>query len=125
MRKTIRTSHHLSQLPSVDPDHAETPPGRIKGATITSWRGPPEVDLTSLFARSATGVTVSGALGGAKGGAKGGVKGGVKEDHEGDASGKPAQAAEPSSAAAKTVSLSDGTQITFATATGSIATQNI
>lgn len=36
-------------------------PLRVPGATITAWNGAPPVDLTKLFAPSASGPTVNGA----------------------------------------------------------------
>ncbi|HBK06682.1 MAG TPA: hypothetical protein DDZ81_12565 [Acetobacteraceae bacterium] len=40
-------------------------PRGVPGATITSWQGPCEIDLTALFARPTTGASVAGAAGGA------------------------------------------------------------
>jgi len=97
MGKATRTSRRNSATQSGNPDEPEALPGRIKGATITSWRGPPRVDLEALFAKPATGATVGGSGGTGPGG-------------------PPAERDEASGAKAKTVSLSDGTQITFATA---------
>jgi hypothetical protein len=65
----------------------DTRPRCIPGATITSWHGSLDVDLSALFAKPRNGATVAGA-------------GSAESPHtERD-----------------TVSLSDGTQITFATA---------
>ena len=71
-------------------DLTDARPGRIQGATITSWNGPPEIDLAALFARPTGEATIAG--------------GGQRIE--------PIEAAPPSG----TVHLADGTQITFATA---------
>lgn len=75
--------------PEPDPEWDDAAPGRIHGATITSWNGPPTVDLAELFARAPAGVSVGGS----------------------SRSSPPA----PSNTAAprQTVCLSDGTEITF------------
>jgi hypothetical protein len=99
----------ISKAKLARPDRAETyvefidsGPGRVPGSTITSWPGPPVIDLTALFARppsggpsesspaSPLGTTISGAMAGRA----------ARRKHHGTT----------------TVSLSDGTQITFATA---------
>jgi hypothetical protein len=76
-----------------DAELTDRGPRHIQGATITSWSGRPHVDLAELFSRStpreSSGETVSGAM-----------------------TGKPRPAGDP---AFGTVSLSDGTKITFAT----------
>jgi hypothetical protein len=72
-------------------DLSDARPGRIQGATITSWTGPPEIDLGALFAKPAGDATVGG--------------GGQRIE--------PIEAVQSGSG---TVRLSDGTQITFATA---------
>ncbi len=88
MRKASRT---LGPYPHAhDAELKDARPGRIHGATITSWNGPPEVDLAALFAGS-SGTTVSG-------------------------SGQPNDPMESAVPEAGVVRLSDGTQITFATA---------
>jgi hypothetical protein len=65
-------------------------PGRIHGATITSWNGPPEIDLASLFAHTPSGVSIGGSA----------------------RTPNPMQTQAPARPA--TVCLSDGTEITFA-----------
>jgi hypothetical protein len=84
-----------SRITSVGPPEIllyDANPGRIHGATITSWNGPPEIDLASLFANSPSKVSVSG-------------------------SGQQPQFTSASETShSKTVRLSDGTRIIFATA---------
>jgi hypothetical protein len=74
----------------LDAGLVDTRPRRIPGATITSGPGVPDIDLNAFFARSVSGVTVTGA-----------------------APVMPVSANRPIEG---TVSLSDGTRITFATA---------
>lgn len=62
---------------------------RIPGATITSWPGSTDIDLAAFFARTASDTTVTGAV--------------------------PGKADSPGRTAQGTVSLSDGTRVTFAT----------
>jgi hypothetical protein len=59
-------------------------PRRIPGATITSWHGSPEIDLGAMFEQWANGPTVAGAA-----------------------------ETRPNRRPKDTVSLSDGTRITF------------
>ena len=66
-------------------------PGRLHGATITSWNGPPEINLTAFFARCPMGTSV----------------GGSDRRAQPDAPGKRQTP--------QTVALSDGTEITFLT----------
>lgn len=73
-----------------DMDVEDTGPGRISGARITPWNGPPQVDLVSLFAKDSTGTTVSGG------------------------GGTPPSASEQPVPPPTVVCLSDGTEITFA-----------
>jgi hypothetical protein len=65
-------------------DPADARPRRIPGATITSWHGSPEIDLGALFGVQVNGPTVTGAA--------------------------PAKMDRPLTG---TVSMSDGTSITF------------
>ncbi len=74
-----------------DADGGNSRPGRIHGATITSWNGPPEVDLLALFAKPAGDATVGGG-------------------------GRRIEPMDSRQLSAGTVRLSDGTQITFTTA---------
>jgi hypothetical protein len=67
-------------------------PRGVPGATITSWPGSLDIDLDRLFARREAGASVSGAGSG------------------------PATEAAMAHPVEATVSLSDGTRITFATA---------
>jgi hypothetical protein len=68
-----------------DTERSDPRPRRIPGATITSWHGSLEVDLDALFARISRGPSVGGAA-----------------------------IAPDTGSAPVTVSMSDGTQITFA-----------
>lgn len=86
-RSQINNPHGLDDRHLGGDEHSSSRPRRIPGATITAWHGSPEVDLSVLFARPALGATVAGSA--------------------------PAKADRRSGA---TVSLSDGTRITFATA---------
>lgn len=64
MRKLTQTMRarddHDAQAATRD-DHR---PRGVRGATITSWQGLPDIDLTSLFAQGGTGASVVGAGGG-------------------------------------------------------------
>ena len=89
----MRRTNTIRQTPA---DHVaaeldDSRPGRIRGATITSWNGPPEIDLAALFARPSGEASVTG-------------------------SGRATDTTDPNPVAPGTVRLSDGTQITFATA---------
>jgi hypothetical protein len=77
----------------MDAELTDTGQRRIQGATITSWSERPNFDLTALFARSESRLTPGETLGGAMGGRT--------------ISAKPSDAG--------TISLSDGTKISFAT----------
>jgi hypothetical protein len=85
MRKLSTTRLNKSQQDALDAERADTGPGRIHGATITSWHGTPEIDLDALFARAPLGATVAGGA-----------------------------CDEPARYVSSTVALSDGTRITFA-----------
>lgn len=91
MRKISRTRSSNLDRNSLDKDLGDTRPRGISGATITSWPGTLDVDFDVLFARRASKATITGAV-----------------------TLEPAIVAHPPAA---TVSLSDGTHITFATAT--------
>jgi hypothetical protein len=88
MRKISKTRSSNRERNTFDADLVDKGQGRIPGATITSWPAP-DIDLDAFFARSGPGATVTGA-----------------------APGEVARADRP---AEGTVSLSDGTRITFAT----------
>lgn len=89
MRKISKTRSARHDRYALEVELPDTRPRRIQGATITSWSGPPDIDLTALFARPASGVTVTGAA-----------------PDGGSQKGCPPEG---------TVSLSDGTRIKFAT----------
>jgi hypothetical protein len=94
MRKISKTrSSNLDRI-EMDTDPGDTRPLRIPGATITSWAGSLDIDLDNLFARPPPGATVAGAV-----------------------SAKVTETGEPPVGRLnrRTVSLSDGTRITFAT----------
>ena len=86
MRKISKTRSMSSENSGFDAERSDTRPRRIHGATITSWSGPVEVDLDALFARPCREATVAGAP--------------AKPDSHADKN---------------TISLSDGTEITFST----------
>ena len=89
---------------SVDPPGLELedePPGRIPGATIKSWNGPPDIDLAAFFAGSHAGETVTGSRR------------------------RPPSPDARTAAARKTVCLSDGTEITFAATEQTATTETV
>jgi hypothetical protein len=44
-----------------DDDRLDARPRGISGATITSWDGPPDIDLDALFSKSSDQVSLTGA----------------------------------------------------------------
>ena len=86
MRKLSKTRSAHDKQYKADDANLDTRPRGIAGATITSWNASIEIDLTSLFARSAPGTSVTGSA-----------------------------SAGPVGFERNTVALSDGTKITFAT----------
>jgi hypothetical protein len=84
MRKISQSKSAIDNLRTQDQTYADERPRRIPGATITSWNGAPQIDLDALFEQSTSGPTVAGA-------AKSG----------------------PTRPADDTVSLTDGSRITF------------
>jgi hypothetical protein len=84
MRKISQFKSAIDNLCTEDHTGADERPRRVPGATITSWNGPPQIDLDALFDRSASGPTVAGAA-----------------------------KASPDRAKDNTVSLADGSRITF------------
>jgi hypothetical protein len=100
MRKISKT-----RASSLDHDEMHTGlrdarPLRIPGATITSWPGSADIDIDSLIAQPLPGTTVAGA----------------GSDSVTQNGGAPAPHAPPDRPTRGTVSLSDGTRITFVTA---------
>ena len=95
MRKIRKVRPSNVDRHAVDTDLREARPHRIPGATITSWPGSVEIDPDRLFAPSETGTTIAGA---------------VSVDVI------PSSASVTDEAGGGTISLSDGTKITFATA---------
>jgi hypothetical protein len=89
MRKISKTRSSNLDRNTLDSDLVDTRPRCIPGATITSWPGSTDIDLGAFFARSASDGTVTGAA--------------------------HAKAAQVNRIVEGTVSLSDGTKITFAT----------
>jgi hypothetical protein len=88
MRKISKTRSSNRKRNTSDAYLVDTGQRHIPGATITSWPAP-DIDLDAFFARPGSDATVTGAT-----------------------AGEVARAARP---AKGTVSLSDGTRITFAT----------
>jgi hypothetical protein len=84
MRKISQTRPVQGEQQGFDTERSDPRPRRVPGATITSWNGSPDIDLDALFAQPGKGPTV---LGGTVAG-----------------NNRPARG---------TVSLSDGTKITF------------
>ena len=60
MRKISKSRSAFDEPYLVDDNGSDALPGRIQGATITSWHGSPEIDLDALFAKSSNGATVAG-----------------------------------------------------------------
>jgi hypothetical protein len=116
MRKpsTTRSSPLYPAAPlgpsGIDGDIGNKRPLRIPGATITSWSGSRDIDDGGLFSHPAAGETVAGAVS---------VGGSRAADYSaahplaGLASATDAAESRPRQ---RTVSLSDGTRIIFATA---------
>ena len=89
MRKISKTRRQRPDHPTSDTYLEDTGQRRIPGATITSWPGATHIDLATFFGRTVSDTTIASAASG----------------H-----------ADPFSRTAhRTVSLSDGTRITFAT----------
>lgn len=84
MRKISKSKSAIDNQHTEHHVDGDERPRRIPGATITSWHGSPDIDLDALFEQSASGPTVPGA---------------AKRfpDRRGN----------------ETISLSDGTRITF------------
>jgi hypothetical protein len=96
MRKISKTRSLSLDRSAMDADSRDTRPLRIPGATITSWSESLGTDLEVFFAKPVPDATVAGAA----------------APNATQASDSPADRP-----IAGTVSLSDGTRITFATAT--------
>jgi hypothetical protein len=90
MRKLSKTRRLNQQRNTSDNYPADTRQRRIPGATVTSWPGSRDIDLSAFVARPTIDATVTGAAQG--------------------------HTAQPGRPVEGTVSLSDGTRITFATA---------
>jgi hypothetical protein len=101
MRKISKSRPSNLDGGSLDADLRSTRPLRIPGATITSWSGSTDIDLDSLFARPRLGASVAGA-----------------DSSESTNDKRPGHDKRPGAdhPTGGTVSLSDGTRITFATA---------
>jgi hypothetical protein len=84
MRKVSKSKSAIDDRYTEHHLEADERPRRIPGATITSWHGSPEIDLDALFEQSASGPTVAGAA-----------------------------RKFPDRRGKETISLSDGTRITF------------
>ena len=93
--RALDYEHHTPSTETMD-----TQPRRIAGATISSWSGSLAIDLSALLARRPPDLSIGGVS----------IGGGPSLD----APGTPTAPSDRT--AAETVSLSDGTQITFATA---------
>lgn len=89
MRKLSKTRSLDLKRSTLDTYLADTRQRRIPGATITGGTGPPDIDLEAFFASPASDATLTGAV-----------------------TDKSARSDRP---AEGTVSLSDGTRVTFAT----------
>lgn len=89
MRKISKSRSSNLERNTLDADLVDPRPRCIPGATITSWPGSHHIDLEAFFARSASDATVTGTA--------------------------QTRAARVDRLSQGTVSLSDGTKITFAT----------
>jgi hypothetical protein len=85
MRKISTSKAAIDHQYAKDHHDEDTRPRRVPGATVTAWHGSPRIDLDALFAKPSAGPTVDSAIDADRGGF-----------------------------GADTVSLSDGTRITFA-----------
>jgi hypothetical protein len=107
MRKISKSRPSNLDGGSLGTDLRSTRPLRIPGATITSWSGSLDIDLDRLFARPQLGASVAGANSPES----------TNDKRPGDdkrlGDDKRAGVDRPTGG---TVSLSDGTRITFATA---------
>jgi hypothetical protein len=102
MRKISKATFARSGRVEADGEFINSGSGRVQGSTITSWPGPPVIDLAALFSRpmpsnasnqspaDPVGATITGATG--------------------------SEVEQPKRPQKATVSLSDGTTITFTTA---------
>jgi hypothetical protein len=105
MRKISKTRSLNLDRNAMDADLRNTRPLRIPGSTITPWSESLGVDLEVFFAQPVPDATVAGAAP-------------LATDQAGDPVPQPPLAERPLDDRVKagTVSLSDGTRITFATA---------
>jgi hypothetical protein len=89
MRKLSKARDAVRKARAVDVELHDTRPRRIQGSTITSWPAPIDAELLLVLGKPLGGATIAGASAGS---------------------------GSPESSASRTVSLSDGTCITFTTA---------
>lgn len=102
MRKISKAKLTRPDRPATDVEFIDSGPRRVAGSTITSWPGPPVIDLTALFARPLSGGPLERSLASPLGPT---ISGAI-----------PARVGPPEHPPKATVSLSDGTRITFASA---------
>jgi hypothetical protein len=102
MRKISKAKLARSNTAESDVEFVDSGPRRVAGSTITSWPGPAVIDLAELFAQPVPG----GGLAHSPRNTPGPTIGGAV----------PGRAAERKDASQATVSLSDGTRISFVTA---------
>jgi hypothetical protein len=110
MRRTKRTIDNPTDSQPADIELQDSRSGRIRGAAMRSWTGPPEVDLAALFANPCSGGSVGGSAAIL-----------TEPPAQPDGAGSPAKRG----SAPTTVSLSDGTQITFTSAGSGIALDTV
>jgi len=60
MRKISQSQSSINNVNTDDHTYGDERPRRVAGATITSWNGPPQIDLEALFAGSGAGPTIAG-----------------------------------------------------------------
>ncbi len=64
MRKISQTRFARKEQDTPADTREEHGPRGVRGATITSWRGSPEIDLTALFTSHQSGASLAGSANG-------------------------------------------------------------
>ncbi len=106
MRKISRTRSRSQGDASIRSDQADSPPPGIPGATVTSKPVDFDFDLSNLLLRSTAPATITGT------GTRAGIGAGIGAEKSAN---RAASSTAVEDEAKETVSLSDGTRITFVT----------